>query len=103
VAAGIVAAMYIVELGAGILGDPKGAEVSGVTLLMLAAMIQAFRATLKWHTLVRVPQMILATEDMTPLPAYVLAVARMCARGEPMRPGRRRVAGATRRADRAGA
>jgi hypothetical protein len=40
VAAGIVAAMYIVELGAGILGDPKGAEVSGVTLLMLAAMIR---------------------------------------------------------------
>jgi hypothetical protein len=66
VAACVVMLGYSGELLAGVAGDPKGAQVDVVTLLMLAAMIQAFRATLKWRKLVRIPQVILATEDMSP-------------------------------------
>jgi hypothetical protein len=72
VACGFLVLMYASELCYGLVDpNPYQMRPGGVSIFFTIMLVQAFRASLKWHRLVTVPSRILATEPEPPVHSTV--------------------------------
>jgi hypothetical protein len=68
VACGFLVVMYAAEVSYGLFDpNPYQMKPGGLSIFFLVMLVQAFRASLKWHKLVTIPQAILAAEPESPM------------------------------------